>query len=398
MDNHQYDYNLYLPSITFTIFLQVAKTVLKTRLIYVISNLDNSLGFEWLAEETDYTKYDVTYIFLNPSVSPLMKKFGEKGIRVKHVQLKGKKDLFAATVKLIVHFLRMRPHVVHAHLFEGSLTGMCAAWICGVKKRIHTRHHSTLHHVEHPSVVKYDRLVNFFSTKIVAVTENVAEVLEKEGVSRSRITVIHHGFRLERFYAENISAERISRLQSAYNPGSGRPVIGVISRFVEWKGIQYIIPAFEKLLQSYPQALLILANSSGNFSTQINSMLAALPPGSCRAIKFENDIFALYRLFDVFVHIPVRKDAEAFGQIYIEAMAAGVCMVCTHSGVSPEVVKDNFNAMVVPYRNSDAVYEAMKELISNPSKAGIMRKNAMQSVTEDFSVKGMINRLEELYG
>ncbi|MEP7263435.1 MAG: glycosyltransferase family 4 protein, partial [Bacteroidota bacterium] len=239
----------------------------------------------------------------------------------------------------------------------------------------------------------------FFSTRIVAVTQVVADVLVNlEGVDRSKVVVIHHGFHLENFYKRNISSERIDALKVKYNPSSRQPVIGVISRFVEWKGIQYIIPAFQELLQTYPNALLLLANAQGNYSGALNSMLAELPAESYQLISFENDIFALYRLMDVFVHVPVTRDAEAFGQIYIEALAASVCMICTESGVSAEVVSDNFNALVVPHMNSSAILQQLLKLLGNTELQQQLKRNAPASVSDLFSVETMISRLEDLYG
>ncbi|MEP7265714.1 MAG: glycosyltransferase [Bacteroidota bacterium] len=135
----------------------------RKRLIYIISNINNSLGFEWLAGSIDKNKFEVEYVFLNPDVPPLMKLFISRGYATQFIKFDGKKDLPSVTFKLIRHFSKSKPDIVHGHLFEASLAGMAAAWFCRIPQRIYTRHHSTLHHREHPSVVKYDKLINFFS-------------------------------------------------------------------------------------------------------------------------------------------------------------------------------------------------------------------------------------------
>ena len=40
--------------------------------------------------------------------------------------------------------LKIKPHTVHTHLFDANLSGLMAAKLLGIKKRIYTRHHSTI--------------------------------------------------------------------------------------------------------------------------------------------------------------------------------------------------------------------------------------------------------------
>lgn len=371
----------------------------KSRLIYVISNIDNSLGFEWLADQIDKTKYEVEFLFLNPSVPEIMTKLASRGISTFFIPYHGKKEIPVTIFRLMRHFRKWKPDIVHCHLFDASFAGLIAGRLASVPKRIHTRHHSTLHHNDHPSTVKYDKIINYFSTSIVAVSKMVADVLiSLEGVSPDKIEVIHHGFHIQQFFAEHISEERINAIRVKYNADLKQPVIGVISRFVEWKGVQYIIAAFKTLLSDYPDAILVLANAKGPYSGTLLAQLKELPERSYRLIPFESDIFALYRIFDIFVHVPVSKDCEAFGQIYIESMAAGVCMICTESGVSPEIAADRKNCMIVPYRNSDSIYADMKLLLNDTMLASNIRHAARKSVEGQFTVKEMVDKLEAMYG
>ena len=40
-------------------------------------------------------------------------------------------------------------------------------------------------------------------------------------------------------------------------------------------------------------------------------------------IKYEKDIYELIDIFDVFVHVPINKTSEAFGQVYIQSLLLG---------------------------------------------------------------------------
>jgi len=284
---------------------------------------------------------------------------------------------------------------IHTHLFEATLAGMIAARLAGVKKRIYSRHHGSYHLEYFPSAIKYDRFINTLSTDIVAISENVKDILiDYENVAPEKIHLIHHGFDLEGF--REVSAEKIIGMKKKYNLDSGYPVIGVISRYIEWKGIQYIIPAFIKLLKTYPQAHLILANAKGDYEKEIKGLLKQIPEHNYTEITFEEDLFTLYKLFDIFVHTPINKNIEAFGQTYVEALASGVPAVFTLSGVAKEFIENRRNALVVGFKNFDEIYDAITELLGDESLRNELIRNGQKSV-EPFALRIFIKKLEELY-
>jgi glycosyltransferase involved in cell wall biosynthesis len=172
----------------------------------------------------------------------------------------------------------------------------------------------------------------------------------------------------------SVSAERVGELAGRLFGGRKPfPVVGVISRFLELKGIQHIIPAFRKLLAEYPGACLVLANAKGPYEPEVRKLLAGLPGGSYVTIPFEKDIAALYRLFDVFVHVPVDGHSEAFGQIYIEALASGIPSVFTLSGIAHDMIRHGENALVVPYCDPDSIFGAVKRILTDPELAGRLK-------------------------
>lgn len=172
--------------------------------------------------------------------------------------------------------------------------------------------------------------------------------------------LIHHGFELDAF--KNVNTEEVEQLRVKYNLKDNHPVVGMISRYEKGKGIQHVIPAFQKLLKEYPNAVLVLANSHGSYAREIKAMLKQLPDHSYREIRFEYNLFALYKLFDVFVHVPEYAEYEAFGQVYVEALAAGVPSVFTLSGIALEFIEDRKNALVCKYGDSSDIYNALSEI------------------------------------
>lgn len=364
------------------------------KITYIISNINKALEFEWAVTELTKKGFKLNFILINSEGSELEKYILKNNIPCVSIKFRNKYFLTYVIYKLIQFLKFYRPDIVHCHLFEATITGLIAAKLSGIKKRVHTRHHSTFHHKYYKHAVKYDKLNNLLSTKIIAISNVVKKILLKEGVLMNKIEVVHHGIDLSEF--SNVGNERIIKLKNLYNKENKFPVIGVISRYTQWKGIQYVIPAFKELLKEYPDSLLILANAKGDYKIKIQSILTTLPIGSYNEILFEEDLFALYKLFTIFVHAPIDEDSEAFGQVYIEALAAGIPIVCTKSGIGNDILIHEDNAHIVPYSDPESILQGMKKLLNNKIYRDKIVSNGYETVKE-FSHHKKFNRLGDIY-
>lgn len=368
---------------------------MKKKICYIVSDIDTSHLIDANIRFLDSAKYEITTVFVSEKVPALFETLEADGYAVKYYKCRGKIDLPALTLKLAALFGEIKPDIVHTHLFHATAAGLTAARLKGIRNRIHTRHHSVEAHLYHPHAVYYDKYFNRISTGIVAITDLVAEgLIEREGVLPEKVTVIKHGFDWKYF---DDARRSDSDLREKYNLNGAFPVVGVISRHIHWKGVQYIIPAFAKLQEKYPNAKLVLANAIGSYKPEIMKMLAEIEPESYRLIEFERSVFELYKTFDVFVHVPIGKHNEAFGQIYVEALAMGVPSIFTLSGVASAFIKDKFNALVVPFEDSDAIYAALLSVMENDELKKTLIKNGEASARENFHISRMIAGLDRLY-
>lgn len=364
--------------------------------VYIISYVNRSQGFEAFFRELSRRNIYVHVIFLHWSLPEIKADLSGMGHHCYYIPYRGKSDLIPAFLRLLKLLHKLKPVLVHTHLFDATLMGVTAAKILGIRERMHTRHHASQHHVYNPETVKFDRWNNRLSTKIIAVSENIRNILlHQEHVDFAKVHVIHHGFDLS--YFDEVDAEAVSGIKLKYNISGKSPVIGVISRYTHWKGIQFVIPAFARLLKDYPDAHLILANARGDYKAQILQLLKSLPESTYTQIEFEPEIQALYKTFDIFIHVPVDAHSEAFGQVYIEALAAGIPSVFTRSGIASEFISDHENALVVPFNESDPVYERMKELLANPELCRKLRANGKLAVRNMFDVKVMVDKTLAVY-
>lgn len=367
------------------------------RVLYIVSDIDKAVSFEWIA--THFQQLDsfrVSFCFLLSSPSVTAKLLVEAGIP-SHILYVNGKSSWPSIIYSIFRLIRTeQPDVIHCHLLKASLLGLIAASLAGAPARIFTRHHGSMHHTTHRKGLLWDSICNALSTSIVSISPVTTEILTSwEHVPSAKIVSIPHGFALDSFVKP--PAQRSEAFRRAHDLPDTSFIIGAVSRFEHEKGVQDTVQAAVSLIAQGHDLHLLLLNASGSYSNVIYSLLASLPSGSWTCLPFESDMAAAYASMDVLVHVPISPYVEAFGQVYIEGLAAGVPIVCTLSGIASEVIVDQSNALVVPFCSPKSIASSIDRLIRDKTLRDTLALNGPPSVRETFSLETMFSRLDELY-
>ncbi len=369
----------------------------RIRLTFIVSIEVRWLHLEWLCRELDRELFDISFILVcYRERTPYLQSFlTEHRIPYRRIDCEiGPLSLAKAVGQVRRYCHQEKIEIVSTHMFLADMVGLLGAYLARVPVRINTHHH----HIRHRSRPKIwlNRMVKTLSTRIITASRHAQDdLLTASAAAAGRSILIPFGIDLDRF--RTIATERVERLRRRYLPEGGAPVVGVIARYLEWKGIQYVIPAFRRLLDDYPSAVLLLANARGPYRPQIRKALDDLPRDRYREIEFEEDIFALYQLFDVYVHAPIGVNFETFGRIYVEALAAGVPTIFTLSGVGPEFLAHRENTWLVKHKDSDAIYQGLQALLGNETLCESLVREGRRSVEERFCLRGMIRATTDLY-
>jgi glycosyltransferase involved in cell wall biosynthesis len=99
----------------------------------------------------------------------------------------------------------------------------------------------------------------------------------------------------------------------------------------------------------------------------------------------------------VYIHTPIDSTCEAFGQTYVEALASEVPSVFTLSGIAAEFIRHGENALVVDFKNSDQIYDALYQLWSDEKMRDALSDKGKRSINPEFTLTLMLHRLKELY-
>ena len=288
--------------------------------------------------------------------------------------------------------LTYQPRVLFASGQFATAIGMFSAKLLNVPLRIFIRHHSSLHHKYKMKLgIWSDKMANRMATHIIAVSTLVKNVLiSSEGVNCRKIRLVYNGVELAKFSNSNINVGELSDK----NPSTERLFhIGVISRLTEWKGVEYTAQAFVRLQKEFPNSRLHIVGAFSDSYFTVKDILSPIDQDLYTLKNEISDIPNFLRGLDAFVHVPVGPDDEAFGIVYIEALASGISCIFTRSGVLNELEDPHRYAGIVGFRNSEEIYLNLKELIQGTCASKIAVSDLWLN---EFSLEVMTKRYSDI--
>jgi glycosyltransferase involved in cell wall biosynthesis len=158
------------------------------------------------------------------------------------------------------------------------------------------------------------------------------------------------------------------------------------------KGIQYLVPAFERLKKELPEAELILCGPEYPDSKKLFRQWRHLVTHH-RGLPHP-ELASLMRSCTAFIFPSIE---EGFARVIAEAMAAGLPIIATHNSGASTVVNDGVEGFIVPARSSEAVYQKMKELVQRSDLCETMGKAAAAKMAHRGSWAEYGRRMLEIY-
>lgn len=363
-------------------------------LLHFIQDSDTSGIFPNLAKWHDQSRYRVLFASLNEFAPWLREYMESQGVECFSCDAKSRKDYLLAILKLSAFLKKEKVDILHVHLFDPSIVGLLAGVKAGTKYRVMTRHYSDYHtRINKKWHVKLDQMCNRLSHKIIGVSEHTSDhVVEVEGTPREKVVTIYNGIDFDRVKPSEDNFR--ARVRKEFN-AEDKFLILTIGRLHPEKGYPYLFEAVTKLKKITDKPFIWLIAGKGPFDEEFHRRVSELGCDDVvKFIGFRNDIPDLMSTADVFVLPSV---AEAFGVVFAEAIYLGTPIVATKIGGIPEIVTDGVDGILIPPANSDAIAEAVADLINQPEKLKSLANSGKQKVIERFEFEDMTRKYEAVY-
>ncbi|MCK8496811.1 MULTISPECIES: spore coat polysaccharide biosynthesis glycosyltransferase ExoK [Myxococcus] len=281
-----------------------------------------------------------------------------------------------------------RVDLVHVHDFYSTLIAVPAAKLAGVKVIVGRL---DLSHWQGTARRAVHSRLTAMADHVVANAEAIRRMLvEEEGLSASRVSVIHNGLDLARFDA------RMREGLKAPLPDTGdAPVL------VHVANMNHPVKRQEDLLLALAmlhhggtplQAFLV---GDGPRRKGLEKLAAELGVSdTVHFLRHRTDVAAILSRATVGV---LCSSAEGMSNAVMEGMAAGLPMVVTRVGGNTDLVRDGERGLVVPPERPAQLAQAISQLLSDPEKARRMGRSARDFVARELSLERLIRLHDALY-
>lgn len=369
------------------------------KVIHIMANNSSVPYFNWFAEEVKrYPEIEFIFIAMHSSKPQMLEDMKQRGCVCHWIPFdysKRKSDMILACFRLFRLFFKLKPDVVHTHLFDDSLPGLIAARLAGVKKRVITKQDTTFHWNYAPQWVWADKFNNWNATHIHAVaSENKKFILENEKADARKVFLVRNGFPFE--LMTNSTPEQERQLKDKYNL-ENRFVIGTVARLIEWKGHKLILEAAKALVEKYPKILFLWAGSGDKeYMEELDKIIGdyglanhVLMTGQLSRVLMP----AFYKNLKIYLHPALN---EPFGFAISEALMNGVPVIATRTG-STDLIEHMVEGYILKAGSSDDIAQALENFLSHENEIMEMAHKGRDHAIKYLQFKRMMDEHIDMY-
>jgi glycosyltransferase involved in cell wall biosynthesis len=330
----------------------------------------------------------------------------QEGIRVKGLTMERGISPFrdiCSIINLYIFLLKEKPLIIHSHTPKAGLVSMIAGFLARVPIRIHT--FTGLIFPAKKGFLKYlliffDKVICYCSTNIYPEGVGVRNDLIKYNITNKSLKVLANGningIDTKYFSLENLNKVIVTNLRSDLNFISEDIVFLFVGRIVKDKGVNELVKAFLKINQKYKNSKLLIV---GSFEDEINPVSEftkqeIINNNKITYVGFQIDVRQFFAIADVFILPSFR---EGFPNVVLQAGAMELPSIVTNINGSNEIIKDEFNGLIIEPQNENHLYFAIERYILDNNLRNNHKQKIRQNIIQKYNQKDVWNATIEEY-
>lgn len=272
---------------------------------------------------------------------------------------------------------RERPAMVHSMTPKAGLMCMMAAWLTRVPRRVHTFTGlvwPTETGLKRRVLMATDWLTCACATHVIPEGEGVKSDLLNHHITRKPIKVLGYG---------NVRGINMEHYVPQERPPHSGFTFVFVGRIVRDKGINELVAAFDRLHRQHSDVRLVLVGpSEDDLDPVLPQTIERINRGEgIENVGRQSDVRPFYQNADALVFPSYR---EGFPNVVIEAGAMGLPSIVTDINGAREIIIDGQNGVIIPPRDEEALYQAMRRFVESPDEVKALAANARPLIASRF--------------
>ena len=291
------------------------------------------------------------------------------------------------------------PDVLHCYSFTAELWGAIATRLLPASERP-TLITSVRGTYEWYSANQW-RMKHWASQRSQGIISNSREGAEyaarQMGLPMSRFSIVHNGVEVPEPPADAVAALRKEYTATTPNGQADAPfetLLLFVGRLVEHKNLPRLLDAFARVAAERPHVRLLLVGGGPLHDTLAARIRELKLDERALLLGERSDVAALMKAADLLVAPSLR---EGMSNVILEAMALGLPVLATRVGGTPEVIEDGRHGVLVDPTDTQALADAMLQLIDDPVRRQAIGQAGRQKVLEQYSPPAMVSAMLKEY-
>lgn len=309
-------------------------------------------------------------------------------------QHSGQKINIALIRHLIFQIKEFNPDLIHiSGLLGAGFHAVLAARFCG-KKILLTVHGSATdaRNITHKIKFIFGKIVEPITMRLSHKVYTVCEAMAKreyiiKNTKHRLIGTIHNS-------APKIDLSKLKPygLKDKLGIESESIIVAIVGRIVYDKGVTYIADAIRKISDKKIKFIFI-----GDEPRKLNlsdTLTFEIEEKRVFFLGKQDNVLSILNECDIFLFATLH---ENLSNALLEACSLGLAVIATNVGGNPEVIQHEYNGLLIPPANSEKIVETVMELANDKGKRLKLGELAKKQVTEIFSQKLLLQKLENVY-
>jgi len=295
-----------------------------------------------------------------------------------------------------------RPLIIHSHTPKAGIVAMLAAKLSGVPIRLHTV--AGLPLMEATGTKR--KILDFVekqtyasATKVYPNSKGLYDfILENNYTCKEKLKVIangsSNGIDTTFFNLNQIPEQQKIQLQRELNIEPNDFVFIFVGRLVGDKGINELVQVFSKLKTPNTKLLFV-----GSLETELDPLLQETLEEMNRnsniiSVGFQKDVRPYFAVANALVFPSYR---EGFPNVVMQAGAMELPSIVSDINGCNEIVIEGQNGIIIPVKNSDALLQAMQNMMNNKGYYEKLKENARPMIMERYEQQVVWDALLQEY-
>jgi len=303
-------------------------------------------------------------------------------------------------------FKKEKPLIVHTHTPKAGTVGMLAAKLAGVPIRLHTIAGLPLLEAtgfKRTVLNTVEKLTYWCTTNIYPNSLGLKNIIvENNFCNSNKLKVLangsSNGIDTAFFNPDVISSDEKSNLKKSLGILDDDFVFIFVGRLVGDKGINELISAFKKLQLKRVEVNSTESNTTNNQQPTTKLLLVGpletdLDPLNSEtlneintneniiSVSFQPDVRPYFAIANALVFPSYR---EGFPNVVMQAGAMGLPSIVTNINGCNEIITDGENGIIIPVKNADAIYDAMKKMMEDDYFRNSLQQNSRSMIVSRF--------------